>query len=73
MTYLKREHFRAARAWLGWTQDDLAEHSGVSKVTVRNIERGVTDPRVTTMGALQKAFEDAGIEFLENGVTYTTR
>lgn len=69
MLYPKAAQMKAARALLGWTQDDLAEHSGVSGVTVKNIERGTTDPRVTTMTAILLAFDDAGIEFLENGVT----
>lgn len=59
---------RAARALLGWRQADLARHSGISDITVKNVERGATDPRVTTMDALQSALERAGIEFLENGV-----
>jgi len=59
---------KAARALLAWRQSDLAEHSGISEITIKNVERGATDPRVTTMAAIQSAFENAGIEFLENGV-----
>jgi predicted transcriptional regulator len=58
---------RAARALLGWKQVDLAEASGVSEISVKNIERGATDPRVSTVHALQLAFEKAGVVFLDPG------
>jgi transcriptional regulator with XRE-family HTH domain len=32
------QKLRAARALLGWTQDDLAERSGVSKPTIARME-----------------------------------
>jgi DNA-binding XRE family transcriptional regulator len=60
---------RAARALIGWKQTDLAAASGVSEMSVKNIERGVTDPRASTLNAIQKAFEEAGILFLDPGVT----
>jgi len=59
---------KAARALLGWRQADLAEHSGVSTISVKNIEGGKR-PRPSTMNALQAAFNEAGVEFLEKGVT----
>ena len=65
------EKIRSARALLGWRQVDLARHSGLSGITIKNIEAGRTNPRATTMNAIQKAFEDAGVKFLENGVTWT--
>ncbi|MGA7533951.1 MAG: helix-turn-helix transcriptional regulator, partial [Pseudolabrys sp.] len=40
---------RAARGLLGWTQVELAEASGVSEISIKNIERGVTDPRSSTL------------------------
>lgn len=60
---------KAARALLGWKQTDLAEKSGVSLPSVKNIERGATDPRVSTMNALQRALESAGLKFTDGGVT----
>jgi transcriptional regulator with XRE-family HTH domain len=60
---------RAARAMLGWKQSDLAAKSGISEISVKNIERGATDPRASTLGALEKAFGDAGVIFLDPGVT----
>ena len=58
---------RAARALIGWTQTDLAKASGVSEISIKNIERGATDPRSSTLAALQQAFDKAGVMFLEVG------
>lgn len=60
---------RAARALLGWKQTDLASASGVSEISVKNIERGVTDARGSTLGKIQTAFEAAGVIFLDPGDT----
>ncbi len=59
---------RAARALIGWKQTDLAAASGVSEMSVKNIERGVTDPRASTLQAMQDALETAGVVFLDGGV-----
>ena len=58
---------RAARAILGWKQTDLARESGVSEISIKNIERGVTDPRASTLQAIQSAFTNANVEFLDSG------
>lgn len=58
---------RAARALIGWKQTDLATASGVSEMSVKNIERGVTDPRASTLQAMQTALENAGVVFLDPG------
>jgi predicted transcriptional regulator len=55
---------RAARSMLGWKQTDLADAAGVSKLTIVEIEKGSSDPRVSTLNRIVKAIEDAGIEFL---------
>jgi transcriptional regulator with XRE-family HTH domain len=34
------EQSRAARGWLGWSQQDLAERAGIAKNTVYGFERG---------------------------------
>lgn len=60
---------RAARALLGWKQSDLAARSGVSEISIKNIERGATDPRVSTLRAIQAAFEAGGAIFMERGQT----
>ncbi|MGY0793119.1 helix-turn-helix transcriptional regulator [Azospirillum argentinense] len=59
---------RAARALLNMKQAELAEAAGVSLATLNNIERGVTDPRVSTLEAVQRALESVGVIFIpENG------
>jgi transcriptional regulator with XRE-family HTH domain len=58
---------RAARALIGWKQSDLAEKSGVSEISIKNIERGATDPRASTLQSIQGAFDRAGVAFLEPG------
>jgi len=56
---------RAARALLGWSQEELVERAGVSKKTIADLERGATQlPRTQTLAQITKAFEAAGIEFL---------
>ncbi|AWI90300.1 transcriptional regulator [Methylobacterium sp. DM1] len=58
---------RAARAILGWTMEDLSGKAGVSLASIKNIERGVTDPRASTLRAIQGALEDGGVIFLDAG------
>lgn len=58
---------RAARALIGWRQADLAERSGVSEISIKNIERGATDAKASTLSAIQDAFRKAGVVILEPG------
>lgn len=60
---------RAARALLGWKQTDLAKASKLSEMSIKNIERGATDPRASTLQAIQTALENAGVVFLDPGQT----
>lgn len=55
---------RAARGWLGWSQQQLADESGVGLTTVRSFEKGRHGMIRATMTALERAFEDAGISFI---------
>lgn len=59
---------RAARALIGWKQTDLATAAGLSQMSIKNIERGESDPRQSTLQAVQWALERAGVEFVERGV-----
>jgi predicted transcriptional regulator len=54
---------RAARSWLGWTQEDLAARSGVARATIARIELSEEIRRGRTLKDIQRAFEDAGVEF----------
>lgn len=61
---------KAARALLGWSQADLAKHSGVSEPTIARLEAtdGELGGRATTGLKIKKAIEAAGIQlFDENG------
>ena len=63
------EQIRAARGLLDWTQAELARAAGLSEVAVKNLERGRTDPRASTLSAIQQAFDRAGLVFLDPGDT----
>jgi transcriptional regulator with XRE-family HTH domain len=56
---------RAARGLLDWSQQDLAERAGIGIVTVRQLEAGVNAPRRATLQVVKRAFEAAGVEFLD--------
>ena len=56
---------KAARALLGWSQEDLAAMAGVSVPTVKRLEAadGLLGGRADTGIKLRGALERAGIEF----------
>ena len=58
---------KAARAIIGWSQDQLVEASKVTKSTIANFESGKSTPYSRTLLDIQTALETAGIEFLEDG------
>jgi predicted transcriptional regulator len=55
---------RAARAFLGWTRQRLADKAIVSLNSVIRLEQGVVDSRTSTVEAVRRALERAGVEFL---------
>jgi hypothetical protein len=59
------ELVRAARALLRWEQRHLAEASSVSLPTIKRLEArpGILVAHNSTVAALRRAFEDAGVEF----------
>lgn len=59
---------RAARALLGWSQQDLAERARIGTSTVADFERGKRSPVEASVGAITVALESAGVQFLEEGV-----
>jgi predicted transcriptional regulator len=67
---LSSELIRAARALLRWEQRDLANASSVSLPTIKRLESkpGIMAAHMSTVVALRKAIETAGVEFIdENG------
>jgi hypothetical protein len=67
---LSSEVVRAARALLRWEQRDLEAASSVSLPTIKRLESkpGIMAAHPSTVLALRRALESAGIEFIdENG------
>lgn len=62
------EQCRAARALLGWSQDQLSAASKVAKATIANFEAGKRSPYERTLADMRDALEAAGVLFIaENG------
>jgi DNA-binding transcriptional regulator YiaG len=55
---------RAARAWLGWSQVELAKRAGVSLSTVHDFERGQRTPIANNIAAMRRVIEEAGIRLV---------
>jgi DNA-binding XRE family transcriptional regulator len=64
---------RAARGLLRWNQDDLADAAAVSTVTVRNFENEKSTPQRATIEVMRRAFEAAGVEFIDGGLRTTKK
>ena len=54
---------RAARALIGWSQEQLASSSKVAKATIANFELGKRVPYDRTLDDISAALEAAGVEF----------
>jgi predicted transcriptional regulator len=55
---------RAARGLLGWSQRDLAKHAGLHQNGVYRTEKDDSTIRPSTVNALARTLEEAGIVFL---------
>ena len=65
--HLSAQQIRAARAFLNWSQTDLAEKSLVSVRTVKRVEGG-GQMIAAVERALRLAFEAEGVQFtFDNG------
>lgn len=60
---ISARQIRAARALLGWSQQELADKAIVSVNAVRRLERSQVDPRLSTIASVKGALENAGVEF----------
>lgn len=56
---------RAARGLLAWSQQELAKAAKIGVVTVHQLENDVGSPRPATLDVVRRAFENAGVEFIE--------
>lgn len=61
---ISARQIRAARALLGWSQQELADRAILSLNAVKRLEGGRGDPRMSTVAAVRTALEAAGIRFL---------
>ncbi len=55
------EQCRAARAWLGWPQDELAKRAKIGLSTLKDFESGKRAPMRNNLEAIQHAIEAAGL------------
>lgn len=60
---------RAARGLIGWSQQQLADASGVSRRTVASVEAGDRDTYRSSLAALRAALEEQGIAFQNDGAS----
>ncbi len=67
---LTPELIKAARALASWDQQDLADHTGLSKTAIANIETGRHRPTLKNQKLIQDAFTNNSIEFIDDGVRY---
>ncbi|GAA6623091.1 helix-turn-helix domain-containing protein [Scytonema sp. NUACC26] len=59
---------RAARALLGWSQEELSKKANVARATVADFEREARVPVTNNMLAIKEALERGGVEFIyKNG------
>ena len=61
---LTHREARAARAFLGWTRQKLADRAMLSLNSIIRFEQGVVDSRLSTSQAIRRVLERAGIKFL---------
>jgi transcriptional regulator with XRE-family HTH domain len=56
---------RAARGLLDWSQTELARRSNMSESSIRDFEKGRRVLRINNLAAVRRAFESAGVEFMD--------
>lgn len=61
------EQCRAARGWLGWSQQTLADRAKISVSTLKDFENRKRRPIANNLAAIRGALEAAGIEFTNDG------
>lgn len=63
---ISRYQITAARALLDWTQDKLANASGLTKDMISKIEGGKSAGSLKSLQQIEAALDTAGIAFLDN-------
>lgn len=59
---------RAVRAWLGWTQEELAHTAGVGLSTLKDLEKADRKTIPAIVNQIQQVFEEVGVEFTKDDV-----
>lgn len=54
---------KAARSFLGWSQNELADRVRVVQKTITDFERAITKPQRRIAEDIRTIFEEAGIKF----------
>ncbi|MFD1704826.1 helix-turn-helix domain-containing protein [Methylopila henanensis] len=72
------EQCRAARAWIGMSQEELAKAASVGLSTLRDFEKGTRTPVTNNLAAIRAVLEGKGFAFSEKGestqsLSYTGR
>ena len=69
---ISADQCRAARSWLKWKQQDLADKSGVSLSAIKDFEKGNGRKTIASnRAALQRAIEGAVISLVFDGEAAT--
>jgi transcriptional regulator with XRE-family HTH domain len=58
---------RLARAVAGLSQSDLAARVGMTQRSIHKLEQGGTEPRRSTVAAIEMLWREYGIEFEDTG------
>jgi transcriptional regulator with XRE-family HTH domain len=61
------------RNHLGWSQNELAERSGIAKITISKMERGIIIPKINTLLKLARALNTDINYFLEGLSLYSPK
>jgi len=61
---LSPEQCRAARGWLGWSQEELSKRASVGLSTIKDFEGGKRSPMRNNLEAMRRVLEGAGIGLL---------
>jgi DNA-binding XRE family transcriptional regulator len=71
VTSISAKQCAAARAMVGWSQDDLAKNAQVSRTTVANFEGSTRiEPARKNLLAIIASLEQAGVEFIPEDVDH---
>jgi transcriptional regulator with XRE-family HTH domain len=57
---------RAARAALGWTQQELADRAEIPVISIARFEAGIGSPRTKTIEAISRGVQAGGVTIIDN-------